>query len=367
MKAALATEIGPEARFDIVDLEIDAPKGREVLLDVRASGLCHSDLHAIRNDWGFPVPAVFGHEIAGVVLEVGPAVTDVKVGDHVVACVVPYCGSCRNCLAGRSVDCLHPDYIDRRAGEPPRITMNGEPIVQQFAVGGFADKALVNENILAVIDKEVPFPQACVIGCAVATGAGAVINAAHVRVGDSVAVFGTGGVGLNGISGAVLAGAGRIIAVDIDDAKLDVARRFGATHTVNSSQEDAVAAIRELTGGGVDHSFEFIGLQVTQRQAYECLGKGGSAYVVGMAKSGSTVVLDTSVPFLSAGKAVRGVSMGSTNLKRDIPMYADFYLQGRMNLDDLVSQEIALSEINDAYDQLSRGGIIRSVITDWTR
>lgn len=364
MKAALASEIGPEARFEIVDVELASPIGREVLVDVKASGLCHSDLHAVRNDWGFEVPAIFGHEIAGIVLEVGPAVADVRVGDHVVACVVPLCGSCRNCLAGQSVDCLHPDYIERRDGETPRLTHNGTPIVQQFGLGGFAERALVNENILAVIDKSVPFPQASVIGCAVATGAGAVINAAQVRVGDTVAVFGTGGVGLNGISGARLAGASRVIAVDINDAKLEAARKFGATDTVNAAKVDPIEAIRDLTGG-VDHSFEFIGLPATQRQAYDCLGKAGTAYVVGMASVGSEIVLDTSVPFLGARNAMRGVSMGSTNLKRDIPMYADFYLQGRLNLDDLVSQEIALGQINDAYEQLEGGGVIRSIITDW--
>lgn len=363
MKAAVAKEIG--GRFEVADVRVSDPIGHEVRVEVRASGLCHSDINVAQTGFGAEFPLLGGHEVAGVVTQVGPEVTSVAIGDHVCACLIEVCGTCRNCLAGRSYNCLHPEATSRGPGLPPRLTLDGESVFQLAKIGGFAEEVLVHENHLAAINKEVPFAQAALIGCGVVTGAGSAINAAQVRVGDTVAVFGTGGVGLNGISGAHIAGASTIIAVDIDDSKLAVAKRFGATHVVNSRNEDPVEAIKRITEGGADHAFEFIGLGLTQQQAYASIGRGGQTYFIGMARAGTELVVDTTPAILISQAGTKGVYMGSTNLKRDIPLYAEFYLQGRLNLDELVSQEINISEVNEAYEQLEGGGIIRSVITSF--
>jgi len=231
MKAVVVREIG--AGFETAELEIAAPLGREVLLDVKASGLCHTDLTMSRHEMGNPLPAVFGHEVAGVVTAVGPQVTDVAVGDHVVGCLVQYCGACVKCLSGRVYQCLNPETTLRAEGEPARLTENGDPIFQAFGLGGFAQQALIHENQLVRVPDEIPFAQAALLGCGVVTGAGAVINTADVQAGDAVVVIGAGGVGLNAITGAVVAGATTIVAVDIADDKLEKARSFGATHVVN--------------------------------------------------------------------------------------------------------------------------------------
>ncbi|WP_321792543.1 zinc-binding dehydrogenase [Burkholderia pyrrocinia] len=364
MKASVAMGVGKG--FSVMDVQIDEPIGREVLIEIRASGLCHTDLHFVEHDFGHRMPAVFGHEVAGVVVGVGKDVSSVSVGDHVVACLIQYCGMCAKCLTGRSFECLNPSVTVRRDHEPPRLSMDGAPVNQVAGIGGFAERALIHENQLAVVNKEVPFPQASVIGCAVVTGAGSAIHTAGVRVGDTVAVIGVGGVGLNAISGARLAGARRIIAIDIDDRKLGVARRFGATDVVNSGKENPAEAVKRITGGaGVDHSFEMIGREVTQALAVEIAGQGGHAYFVGLAKPGTTLTLNTSLEAIIAQKGVHGVLMGSTNPKIDIPLYADLYVQGRMELDELVTQEINIADINVAYEQLSAGGIVRSVITSF--
>lgn len=361
MRAAVVSETGGGFRAE--DVEIADPIGREVLVAVKASGLCHTDLSLATADFGFPLPAVFGHEAAGVVEAVGPDVRDIAVGDHVVACLVQYCGHCSSCRAGRYVDCPHPEETLRDQAQPPRLTRQGGFVLQGMGVGGFAEKALVHENQLAVVNKEIPFPQAAILGCATVTGAGAIVNAAKVRPGDSVAVIGTGGVGLNAISAALLSGARVVIAVDISDAKLETARSFGATHTVNSSVVDPVEAIREITEGGADYALEIIGLPATQEQAIAAARVGGTAVLVGMGRPGASVSIDTSAANLMTHKTIMSVSMGSTDLKRDIPLYADLYVDGRFNLDDLVSQEISLDEIDAAYEALKGGTIIRSVIT----
>lgn len=363
MKASVITEVGKP--FMVVEMEIADPIGAEVAFDVKASGLCHTDLHFATTDFGHQMPALFGHEISGVVTAIGPDVTTIAVGDHVVACLVQFCGKCEKCLSGKTYECQHPEATMRKEGQPPRITMDGQPVNQVMGVGGFAEKALMHENQLAVVNKQIPFAQASLIGCAVVTGAGSAIHAAKVAVGDSVAIIGTGGVGLNTISGARLAGARRIIAIDIDDEKLEAAKKFGATDVVNSKTVDPIQAVKDLTGGGVDHAFEVIGMAMTQKQAVEMCGMGGQAYFIGLAKPGTTIELDTSLQALLDQKGVHGVLMGSVNLKADIPMYADFYVQGRLVLDDLVTQEINISEINEAYDALTKGGIIRSVITSF--
>jgi len=363
VKASVSLGLGKG--FEVREVTIAEPIRREVLIDVKASGLCHSDLHLVETDFGVPMPAVFGHEIAGVVKAIGPGVTTIAVGDHVAACLVRYCGVCLECISGHSYACVNPLSTARRPGEAPRLTFADGPLNQGHGIGGFAEQVLVHENQLAVLNKQIPFAQACLLGCATATGAGAAINSANVRVGDTVAVLGTGGVGLNVISGARLAGALRVIAIDLDDAKLETAKRFGATDVINSRVVDPVSAVRELTGRGVHHAFEVVGLEVTQKQAVGMARPGGGVYFVGLAKPKSKLELPSSLEMLRAHTNVVGVHMGSTNLKRDLPMYADLYVQGRLNLDDLVTQEIALSDINRAYEQLKRGEVIRSVITQF--
>ncbi|MDN6159517.1 MAG: Zn-dependent alcohol dehydrogenase, partial [Brevibacterium sp.] len=363
MKASLATEVG--GKFTIHDVQIDDPQGREVLVDVKASGLCHSDLHLIDHDYGMPLPAVGGHEISGVVKSVAPGVTSMKVGDHVVACLIPFCGACAECLAGRSTLCLNPAAVSRGEDESPRISFaDGSAIAQSVNVGGFAEQVLVHENQLAVVNKEIPFPQAALLGCSVVTGAGAAINTAQIRPGDTVAVVGTGGIGLNAISGARLSGAKNVIAVDIVDSKLEAAKKFGATDVINSAETDAVAAIQELTGG-VDHAFEVIGISATQRQVQEMTRPGGTAYLIGIAPPGATTSFDSSLADLFAQRSLQAVLMGSTNVKRDIALYADMYVQGRFELDGLVTREISLSEINEGYEMLKKGEVIRSIITSF--
>lgn len=362
MKAAVLESVGTP--FVIRDIQIAAPIGREVLVDVKASGLCHSDLHVQENDFGYPLPGVLGHEISGVVAAVGPDVTEFSVGDHVVGCLVSHCGHCAACLAGRTFECAHPEAVQRDPAEAPRLSVDGTPLYQFADLGGFAEQALVHENNIVVVNRDIPFVQAALLGCGVVTGAGAAINTAGIRVGDTVAVIGCGGVGLSAIQGAALAGATRVIAIDLQPGKLELAKRFGATHTVNPADGDVVEQVRALTDGqGVKYSFEVIGLKQTAQQAVEILAKAGMAYLIGMQKPGTVIELDPMGTLLMGQKGVRGVFMGSTNFKHDIPMFADLYTQGRYNLDDLVSQTIALEDINAGYEELKKGQVARSVIT----
>lgn len=351
------------------EAEIDAPMENEVLINVKASGLCHTDAHLAENDFGmFTFPVLMGHELAGVVESVGSKVTEFKVGDHVVGCLIQYCGHCGPCLSGKTYLCNNPNEMMRKPSEKPRLKLSSGKgsLTQGFGLGGFAEKALVHENQLAKVPKEIPFSKACLLGCGTVTGAGAVINTAKVRPGDSVAIIGAGGVGLNAVSGAKIAGATTIIVIDIQDDKLAFSKKFGATHLINSKKEDAVARVMEITGGGVDAAFEVIGLPVTSQQALAMTNRGGGAYIVGMHAPGTKMEFNGTTDFLYASKKLEGVVMGSTNLKRDIPMYANLYLQGRMNLDDLVYQEININDVQKAYDQLSEGKIIgRSVITSF--
>lgn len=361
MKASVVS--GPGQGFHVQEVDIAQPIGREVLVDVKASGLCHSDLSVATFLEGMAFPAVLGHEVAGVVTATGPEVTEFTVGDHVVASLIQFCGKCRNCLAGRTHACPHPEATQRGAGQPPRLSAGGKPVTQFSALSGFAQQALIHENQLAVIPEEMPFPQAALIGCGVLTGAGAVLNTAGTQAGDSVVVIGAGGVGLNAVSGAKIAGASTIIVTDLEDAKLEKARAFGATHTVNSRTQDPVAEVRRITGGGADHVFDFVGLRPVTRQGMEMLNKGGGLYLVGVAANDAGIDLST-LAALNNQNHVHGVFMGSSHLKRDIPLYASLYLQGRMNLDDLVSKEISLDQIDEGYEALKDGSTARVVITD---
>jgi S-(hydroxymethyl)glutathione dehydrogenase / alcohol dehydrogenase len=361
MKALVLNALG--RGFDVEDVDIAAPIGREVLVDVQASGLCHTDLLFASHDF-VPTPAVLGHEVAGVVAAVGPDVTQMRVGDHVVGSLAQSCGSCARCLSGRSFQCRHPESTLRRATDSPRLTRDRVGLFQGFGLGGFAEQALIHENQLAVIPKELPFPQAALLGCGVATGAGSVLNTANVQAGDTVVIFGAGGVGLNAVSGARIAGASRIVVVDIQQKRLDEAQRFGATDVVDSTKTNPVEAVRALLPEGADHVFDFVGLKLVAEQGLAMLGMGGGLYLVGVARPDVEIGLNI-VSAIDRQKRVQGVSFGSTNAKRDIPMYAELYLQGRMNLDDLVSSRIALRDVNGAYAALKDGSLNRVVVTSF--
>ncbi|MEB4615755.1 Zn-dependent alcohol dehydrogenase [Leucobacter sp. M11] len=361
MKAALLTRIGDP--IEIAEVELAEPIGREVLVTVKASGLCHSDLHIVENDYGFPMPALLGHEISGIVTAVGPDVSTLSVGDHVVGSLISHCGVCKQCLSGAPYRCEDTATVQRTPDQPPRITRDGQPVLQLADLGGFAEQALVHENNLVSINKSVPFDRAALLGCGVITGAGAAINSARVRVGDTVAVIGCGGVGLNTVQGAALSGARRVIAIDLQPSKLELAKKFGATDVINPSEENLVERIREITGEpGVDHAFEVIGLTQTAQQAIDITTVGGTAYMVGMQKPEAKIEIEGMTDLLYGQKTVMGVFMGSTLALRDIPMYADLYQQGRFNLDDLVSRQIRLEDINEGYAELKQGQVARSVI-----
>jgi len=349
--------------FDFEDVDIAAPVGREVLVDVHASGLCHTDLLFATHDFA-PTPSVLGHEVAGVVAAVGPDVAQIRVGDHVVGSLAQACGTCARCLSGRSFQCRHPDSTLRRPTDAPRLTRDGVGLFQGFGLGGFAERALIHENQLAVVPKELPFAQAALLGCGVVTGAGSVLNTANVIAGDAVVIFGAGGVGLNAVSGARIAGASRIVVIDIQEKRLDEARRFGATDVIDSTKMKPVQAVRDLLPGGADHVFDFVGRKSVAEQGLAMLGTGGGLYLVGVATPDVEIGLNI-VAAIGGQRRVQGVNFGSTNAKRDIPMYAELYLQGRMNLDDLVSKRIALRDVNDGYAALKDGSLNRVVVTSF--
>src|SRR5437762_2995804 len=257
MKAAVFH--GPHKPLTIENVEVDKPLGREVLVRTVASGVCSSDLHFVDGFYPFPTPAILGHEAAGIVEAVGPQVGEFKPGDHVIACLSVFCGACEYCLTGRTHLCQTRPV--RKKDEPPKLTWNGQPVNQFANLSAYADKMLVHENALVKIDDQMPFAQAALIGCGVTTGVGAVLNTARIEPGSTVAVFGAGGVGLAAIQGARIAGARTIIAVDVHDHKLETAYELGATHTINGARKDPVQEIRDMTNGGVDYSFEAIGLK----------------------------------------------------------------------------------------------------------
>jgi S-(hydroxymethyl)glutathione dehydrogenase/alcohol dehydrogenase len=359
MKALVLNALG--RGFDFEDVDIAVPIGREVLIDVRASGLCHTDLLFSTHDF-VPLPSVLGHEVAGIVAAVGPDVAQFRIGDHVVGSLAQSCGSCARCLSGRSFQCQHPESTLSRPTDAPRLSRKGVGLFQGFGLGGFAERALIHENQLALLPKEMPFAQAALLGCGVVTGAGSVLNTANVSAGDTVVIFGAGGVGLNAVSGARIAGASRIVVIDIQGKRLDEAQRFGATDVINSTKTEPVEAVRDLLPGGADHVFDFVGQKAVAEQGLAILGVGGGLYLVGVARPDVEVSLNI-VSAIGGQKRVQGVNLGSTNAKRDIPMYAELYLQGRMNLDNLVSRRISLREVNEGYAALKDGSLNRVVVT----
>ncbi len=357
MKAAVLREVGKP--LTIEEVQVDNPKSHEVLVRTAAVGVCHSDLHYIEGLYSCDLPVVLGHESAGVVEKVGAEVTYVKPGDHVITCLSVFCGHCEFCTTGRPFSCENPE-TDRGADETPRLAQPAGKMNQIYNLSSFAEQMLIHEHALVKIREDMPLDRAALIGCAVTTGFGAVTNTARIEVGSTVAVIGCGGVGLSAINGAAIAGAGRIIAVDIKGSKLNLAKHFGATDVVDASQCDPVEAIKEMTGGGVEYSFEALGLKLTSEQAFRMLRTSGVATVIGMVPEGQMIELEAAE--LLFDKRIQGSNMGSNHFRVDMPRYVDFYLNGKLKLDDMISQRIALAGINEAFAEMKQGEVARSVI-----
>jgi S-(hydroxymethyl)glutathione dehydrogenase / alcohol dehydrogenase len=356
MKAAVFH--GPQKPLTIENVEVAQPIEREVLVRTVASGVCHSDLHFVDGYYQFPTPAILGHEAAGVVEAVGPHVTEFKPGDHVIACLSVFCGHCSYCLTGRTHLCQSRPV--RTPQQPPKLTWNGSPVNQFANLSAYAEKMLVHENGLVKVKNDMPLDRAALIGCGVTTGVGAVLNTARIEAGSSVAVFGAGGVGLAAIQGARIGGARMIIAVDTVDSKLATAKSLGATHGINAKTGDPVREIRELTKGGVDYSFECIGLKIAAEQCFDCIRPGGTATVVGMIPVGQKVELDG--PMFLREKRIQGCSMGSNRFKVDMPRYIELYEQGRLKLDEMITRRGKLEDVNEFFRAMKAGEVSRSVI-----
>jgi S-(hydroxymethyl)glutathione dehydrogenase / alcohol dehydrogenase len=362
MKIEAAVCRKTHAPLTIETLEMDKPRGREVLVRTAATGVCHSDLHVVDgiSRYSLERPFVLGHEGAGVVEAVGDDVTAVRKGDHVVACLSGFCGNCPQCLSGHPNVCTG-GIVGRPADTTPRLSQSGAPF-QQFAnIASYATHMLLHENSIVRIDPDLPLDRAALVGCGVLTGVGAALRSSGLQAGQTVAVFGCGGVGLSIIQGARIGGARQIIAVDQFDSKLEMARRAGATHTVNTTQDDAVKAVRGLTKGlGVDHAFEAVGLSILCRQAIESLAVRGTATIVGVLPADATIEF----PWLAIRPEckVQTSRMGSNQFRTDIPNYLEFYRQGRLDLDSMISRRGRLGDINDAFRAMKAGEVARSVL-----
>jgi S-(hydroxymethyl)glutathione dehydrogenase/alcohol dehydrogenase len=359
MRAAVLREI--PGRLEIAEAEIDAPGPREVVVRTVAAGLCHSDLHFMEGSYPHPTPVVMGHESAGIVEAVGADVGYVQPGDHVITCLSVFCGHCSYCTEGRPSLCSNKGVeCNRGPDQPPRITLDGTPAFQFLNLSSFSEMMLVHEHAIVKIREDMPLDRAALIGCGVMTGMGAVFRTAGVRPGETMAVIGCGGVGLAAIQAGRIVGAGRVIAVDMVESKLETARQLGATDTVNAGDGDPVARVHELTGGGVHHAFEAIGLKQTAEQAFRMLRNGATATVIGMIPVGTMVELH-GVDFLFE-KKMQGSNMGSNQFRVDMPRFVEMYLNGQLLLDEMVSARIRLDDINDGFAAMKAGEVARSVI-----
>jgi S-(hydroxymethyl)glutathione dehydrogenase/alcohol dehydrogenase len=357
VKAAVLRET--KKPLEIEDIQHSKPAPREVLIRTAAAGVCHSDLHFQNGSYPYPLPAVLGHESAGIVEEVGSSVTYVKPGDHVITCLSAFCGHCEDCLTGHMSLCQSPE-LQRPQGQEPRLSSDGKLVWQFLNLSSFAERMLVHEHALVKVREDMPLDRAALIGCGVTTGVGAVIHTAQVEPGTTVAVIGCGGVGLSAVNGAAIAGAGRIIAIDTVPSKLELARKFGATDVVNASEKDPVGEVMEMTSGGVHYSFEAIGLKATTEQSFNMLRRGGTATVIGMIPPGVAIEIQ-GMQFL-AEKKIQGSNMGSNRFRVDMPRFVDFYLSGKLHLDDMLSGRIRLEDVNDALAALETGEVARNVI-----
>ncbi len=363
--AAVFTSPDAPLTVERVALPSTPPPG-EVLVRLKASGVCHSDFHVLVGEWETPAPMILGHEGAGIVESVGEGVTTLAKGDHVVLSWTPSCRRCRYCVSGRPVLC---DMVSQHSANHlsfdgrTRVTSTDERDVYSFAgLGTFGQYTLVPESAAIAIRNDAPFEQAALVGCAVTTGVGAAVNTAQIRPSDTVLVLGCGGVGLNAIQGARLVGARKIIAADLSDEKLEQARVFGATDLVNSGRENLADRVRQLTGGrGVEVAIEAIGLPRTIEAVYEVLARGGRAVVAGQVADGVRISID---PFVMSDQELSlvGSNYGSSKPDVDFPLLVDHYMNHRLDLDSLVTRVIDLAEVNEAFDEMKRGIGIRSVI-----
>jgi S-(hydroxymethyl)glutathione dehydrogenase/alcohol dehydrogenase len=361
VKAAVFYEIGKPLKVENVAL--DDPQMNEVLVKLVASGVCHSDLHFLKGEMPAPTPVVPGHEGAGIVEKVGPGVTTLQPGDHVVMMVSFSCGKCRFCAEGHPTQCLENLPIMSMATLPgghTRLRKGDQTLHHLFGLSSFAEYAVVHERSCVKVRNDAPLDVACLLGCGVSTGLGAAINTTGLRPGDSIAVFGCGGVGLSAIMGAKLAGAGTIIAVDALSSKLKMAKKLGADVTINVKRQEPVGKIMELTGGGADYALECIGNVNVMAQAFASIRFGGKFIVVGMAPLGTMI---SAAPFeFLLGKTITGTVQGDIRPSVDIPRFLDLYMNGKLPIDKLISHTYTLSQINEAFGALERGEVIRSVI-----
>ena len=360
MKAAVFREV--DVPLVIEEVQIDSPAAHEVLIRTGASGVCHSDLHYMEGKYYMDTPAILGHEAAGIVEAVGSQVRYVKPGDRVITCLSVFCGECDMCLKGRQVLCRREAGVVREPSEPPRLSLNGTAVTQGMLLASYAEQMLVHEHSVVKVRDDIPFEVLALIGCGVTTGVGAALNTARVEAGSTVAVLGCGGVGLSVVQGARIAGAGRIIAVDTVETKLGMARELGATDVVDASGGDVVEKVMGLTNNrGVDYAFEAVGTKQTSEQAFEMLDDGATAYVLGMVPEGTKIEISADT-FLRRERRIQGSTMGSNHFRIDMPRYIDFYLDGRLKVDEMVSQRMKLEQINEAFDDMKQGHVARTVL-----
>lgn len=360
-RAAILQEVGS---LTIGEVELAEPLAHEVLIDTKACGLCHSDLHFIDGAYPHPVPAIPGHEAAGVVRAVGSEVRTVKPGDHVVTCLSAFCGHCEFCVTGRMALCMGGD-TRRPQTQPPRIMRGdgpgrGSPVAQMLNLSAFCEQMLIHEHACVAIDKAMPLDRAAVLGCAVTTGAGAIFNACAVVPGETVAVIGCGGVGLAAINAARIAGAGQVIAIDPIPEKRALAETLGATHSFDAMANDIVEQVVRLSKGGVHHAIEAVGRQASANLAVKLLRRGGTATILGMMPLDCKVGLGAMD--LLSGKKLQGAIMGMNRFPVDLPRLVDFYLRGLLDLDTIIAERIALDDINAGFDTMRAGTAARSVI-----
>ncbi len=365
VKAAVAHAPGQPLSIETVDLE--GPKAGEVLVELKATGICHTDAYTLSGkDPEGLFPAILGHEGAGIVAEVGPDVKSLKPGDHVIPLYVPECRACKFCLSGKTNLCQAIRLTQGKGLMPDgssRFSLDGKPLFHYMGTSTFANYTVVPEISLAKIREDAPFDKVCYIGCGVTTGIGAVINTAKVEPGANVVVFGLGGIGLNVIQGARLVGANKIIGVDLNPGKKELAEKFGMTHFVNPKELDGdlVAHLVELTDGGADYSFECIGNVNVMRQALECCHKGwGVSVIIGVAPAGAEI---STRPFqLVTGRSWKGTAFGGAKGRTDVPKIVDWYMDGKINIDDLITHTMPLEKINEGFDLMHEGKSIRSVV-----
>lgn len=357
MKAAICYEFGKP--LVIEEVKLDPPQTGEVKVKLAACAICHSDIHYIEGAWGGTLPAVYGHEAAGIVQEVGPGVKQVKPGDPVVVTLIRSCGHCYFCAQGQPHMCETAFPLD---SETRLHTLDGQPLLQALRTGAFAEYVVVDESQIVQIPEDIPLDSASLLACGVITGLGAVVNTAQVPAGSSVVVIGTGGVGLNSIQGAALSGAHPIIAIDLVDGKLTAAKTFGATHTVNTSEGSAKKVVYPLTQGrGADYVFVTVGSAAVIEEGWKLLRKGGTLVVVGMPPSGAKMEIEA-VTFADKSQQILGSKMGSTRLQVDVPKLVRLYEDGRLKLDELITARYPLAEINEAIAAVKRGEALRNVI-----